>query len=648
MADVYANGSASAGGDGSSGDPYDSLADAVANAGNGDTVHLADIFRESASFSSLSGVTIQQWAGQTQAEVRGDTIVASGSWSDEGGDVFEATIAGTATSVVWNWDDNIDSDGRHFGHLRPGTFDSLNVGEWAQSGATLQIRIDTGAGMEDPTAGGEYAFTDTTDFGIEMSGCSACAVNGIEFKLWSDNTGAQGYGLKFTSCTDCTTDACVTWDSGAHSIGFVNATADMGSARITNCACWGLHGGSSGQNHLVFFSNNSGDDIDDAVASDCTLHLYGSLDVNGEPIDARGRNITGTFQHQGTGASISKIVWERINCIGYDGNLSQPFGNSDETDTPGDAGDYETYAIQYIDCTAVNCTRMVYGVLGDYSAAWVRCFFDLQRASIFGGEGSSNIAKSMRLGGLSSTTGTNYYLFQACVIIGDLREFYNSGGSFVGAGSGTHYPDEDGSVLTNVVLCSVHEACELRSINSNWHVVTDASAATYETFWGVTSSSVIVLTDSVFTSTSTHHLGVGGNQTLDNIDESDGNLFFRVDENEYWASGTTFDTESDWETLVDVNGFYAQDPGIDGIDDSGTPTATGYSSGQLTLESLSPDTDGWVYLNPQARADGAQPQGINGQLYSGHLGAFQFGGTGATTRQNGQRRLVALPGKGVY
>lgn len=113
--------------------PKKTIAGAVSagfGSNHGDRLFLSGTFRENIKLDAKNNLFIGQWAGKPQAVLRGDTVVAAGSWTSEGGDIYRVDLsAGSAlnqvdnfkeavASVVVDWDKNIDTLGRHFGHLR--------------------------------------------------------------------------------------------------------------------------------------------------------------------------------------------------------------------------------------------------------------------------------------------------------------------------------------------------------------------------------------------------------------------------------------------------------------------------------------------------------------------------------------------------
>src|SRR3990167_2972299 len=116
MAELYVNGDLAAitssgvlttAGTGTAADPYHTLGQTT-GASNGDTINVAGKCRQGVLYTSKTDLTVRQWSGQAQAEIRGDVVVPQGEWSVAAGNRYVATLAAglTITSVVYDWDTN--------------------------------------------------------------------------------------------------------------------------------------------------------------------------------------------------------------------------------------------------------------------------------------------------------------------------------------------------------------------------------------------------------------------------------------------------------------------------------------------------------------------------------------------------------------
>lgn len=253
------------------------LVEVAALIGNGDTVNLRGTFRQPdyLAIASKSNVRI---VGDGTAWIRGDRILASGSWTNEGGGVYSQniganqTFGGKSLGVVEDWDTRIDGSGRHYGHLSPVTPGSDHAatvalvaaaanGSWSSfsDGSNGKVYVKPSDGGNPGSNGKVYGWCSSSDTeatggnGIILTTCTDCTVSNVTCALIMRMDGAQGYGVRLADCRRCVVEDCVVWDGGYHAVGAAKSFAD--ECIIRRCTAWGgFSDGSQIVNPFVFAS----------------------------------------------------------------------------------------------------------------------------------------------------------------------------------------------------------------------------------------------------------------------------------------------------------------------------------------------------------------------------------------------------------
>lgn len=592
--DLHVDSNAPPGGDGSVAAPLDELADIAHYLQNGDTIRLRGVFRgQTLYFADRNDVTITGWGGdEPRPMIRGDLPIDPASWQlDEKTGVYYTTISQPPVRVMWNWDKNIDEHGRRFGFLRPGlSAQGLAPGEWFAIGTLLHIKPPPNAASADPRDGldgyswivrGNALRTTSTIGGTPIE---RIVVRGVDFALWAYASEVDaGYGVRIEAARDSLIEDCTFTDCGKHSAGFVGMTCEGNVMR--GIVADGLDYGSfPSAGHLVFFSQ--GLDIDDCLAEDCDLGLYGSLDWAGLPIP--GRSVNGVFTHTANSALVRGVVVRRTRCRSFEVNSESPLGVGARTVAPAqrDSLDPLDYPVRFEDCVIEGAARLFFASgQGQQAAAFVRCKIDLSKAS--------ELAQwwAIRVQGTDSRM-----LFQSCVI------------SAVGGGLLTtesrlfDIPPENSLLLSG---CIVHIAGPVGTNPSHIR----QSLVTNPPGWP---NSMVVARQTVFSRDEPGSFHRGNNlMTAANLPSSlrlHDCWFWNIDPEQYSQGNWTIRTQAAFAALIDPAGVYTVDPGYAAPGDGDFEGVPGSPLRSLTR---------WI--------SAAARRGIDGAGYSGHFGAHQYG-----------------------
>lgn len=338
---------------------------------------------------NLNGLTIKQWPGAPQAMVRLDVPVAITSfnvtatpgvfdydvpdgtcawWTDTGDANKQKTLTEGIVDVVVDWDLSIDTNGRHFGHLRRShttTEASMADNSWCfipntpaagsgGGGGTLRICLLDYADDDQLNASGlTIAFVPGNVCPLEVGtptyqtyptwgaydGTKVVnfTLDGIHFAFGDpgyrknkplasgtgdDNT-AYGVGLnvegtvstgyvRVADATGSTIQNCVFFDNGYHGPTWAGDHCTNNTYR--NNVVWGLgpntNAGSTG---LVFYSGATGDEPNDIYGCrgyDDTVHLYTWLGRDRIPVTVPviGSGDTGTMDADGYAPSADGFI----------------------------------------------------------------------------------------------------------------------------------------------------------------------------------------------------------------------------------------------------------------------------------------------------------------------------------------------------
>ena len=557
----YVDGRRSANGAGTEQDPFNTLTTVPPRENS--TVYVADILRESVQWSGLRrGTVVQQWPGKPQAQLRGDVVAPPGAWTRQGNGVFSTTIPSPPSSVVWNWDVNVDSQSRHFGHLRG----VASLSECRSAAATwffdqpaTTLYIHPPVAAQPPDVGDVYAWV-RTGSGWTINNGDRLTIDGLEFRLWTDPNPGNGYGIKLNNGNSSTVSNCLFEDCGYHSIGFVG-TVCQGNQMI-RCVGRGLHGRSI---HFVFYSG--GTNIVDCRAIECEAYLYNILDWQGQRLDAQD-TAGGFYTHTGSPAMIADVEFEKCVAIGYGDATGNSFGVGVTTTLATEGHKASAYPVRYVECIAVNCD---YANVSGH-VAFIRCRLDFRKAAISGG---------------------------------------NSHSCFVFNRSGTQVAIESGEFITRLDGVNVSRVIWPKNSGDVLYLLgvtlyDEFPQAASRSFVRMGETSLTVAEQCVFASAADMYLTNGAStNTPANFDFTNC-WYFGIGPTWYSASPQLNDRE-EWASLVDSRGVYDVDPSLVAPPDNLAPARGGML---------------WRVRTP---LEGVTRPGISGAAYDGRVGAHQFG-----------------------
>ncbi|GEM_PF-4915690 len=557
----YVDGNQPTNGTGSESNPFNSLSSVPAR--NDSEVFVAGILRENVQWTGLRrGTVVHQWPSRPQAEVRGDVIVPPEAWISTNG-IYYTTVSETPVSAVWNWDENIDALGRHFGHLRE--VSSIQqcrdtAGTWYSDVPASRVYLHPPPGAQPPDQGDVYAWI-RSGCGLSISNGDGLTIDGLQFRLWSDPNPGNGYGIKCNDGIDAVISNCLFEDCGYHSVGFVGDVCR--NNKLIACIGRGLHGRS---NHFVFYAAT--DHVSGCRAQDCEAHLYGILDWQGNPLDVEDR-IGGYYTHTGGGgAEVRDLEFFRCKAIGYEGATGNAFGAGQTTPSVSDGRDVEAYPVRYVECVAENC---------DFSnvegfVSFVRCRLDFRRAAVTGGITHSCL--------MFNRSGTQ-------VVIQSSEFITRLDGTNASRAIWVKNPD-DVLYLLGVTFYDEYPNGGNRS------------------FIRAGDQGRVIAEQCVFASAASTYLTNGATtHTPDNFDFM--NCWYFGVGNGRYSSSATLNERSEWAAQVDEKGWYDVNPGF-----------------KHPPLDLAPAVDGPLW-RVRVPLSGVSRIGISGIAYDGRLGAYQYG-----------------------
>lgn len=593
------------------GAPFLTLAKCVTVAAAGDTFNLKGTFRESADFRDKgNNITIQQWAGQTAAWIRGDTVVSS--FTSDGG-CYKKTIATglTVVTVTVNWDTQVNSQGQHYGHLTKvaskGTCQAT-ADSWYYDSVSGELDIRIGAGLDPAGYTVTYVGAATSKNGLDVGSTTSTAasgqtVRGLTISLWSYPAAGYGYGLRMFSCQNSLADGNTYHDCGYHSQGIVNYNGTVTrNVWEKNSSAFGLVAG--GDSHYVLYSDTGGCDVESGFEN-CYGLLRPYLGRDGNPIH-NGSNATmqGITTHTSDGTNyrnIKKFVAKDCTIVmgtthASTTNRMNAFRTSGVADA-GDPNNWRTYAAKFIRCHVKNgvCS------LTKSNVAFVYCNWDFSLA------GSTGACKDS-LGGAFGDNATidsanTNILWYGCDIKADLNAGASDHGCMFQCRGNTGT-----SPVRPVTLRFI--GCSIVNTSTN---ITDAKVRTFFNHsTNLATSSGIYARQSIFS----HYSPPGTNLNSFTWNNSvfDPTAMFDIKDCWYvnvtagrYSSWSTVDSQAEWTSGVDANGIF------------GTVQPFLNPSGYDTLALNGYGKSLTKYVLPNIK------DGINRRLFSKNYGAYQYG-----------------------
>lgn len=557
----YVNGNLPTNGSGSELDPFNTLSSVPARERS--QVFVAGVLREGVQWTGLRrGTVVRQWPGEPQAELRGDVVVPPQSWMSSNG-LYYSVLSVAPASVVWNWDENVDALGRHFGHLREvGSIQQCRdiAATWYFDSPASRVYLHPPPGAQRPDQGDVYAWV-RTGSGLTISNGDGLTIDGLHFRLWSDPNPGNGYGIKCNDGVDAVISNCLFEDCGYHSAGFVGDICR--NNRFISCVGRGLHGRS---NHFVFYAATN--DVIGCRAEYCEAHLYGILDWQGNPLDISDR-VGGYYTHTGGGgAAVRDLEFFRCKAIGYAGTTGNAFGAGQTTPSVLDGRNVDAYPVRYVECVAENCDFA--NVEGFVS--FVRCRFDFRRAADTGG------------------------ITHSCLM-------FNRSGTQVAIQSSEFITRLDGTNASRAIwVKNPGDTLYLLGVTFYDEYVNGANRS----FIRAGDQAHVIAEQCVFVSTASAYLTNGAtSHTPDNFDFLNC-WYFGIGAGRY-SSSPELNERGEWAVQIDRKGRYDADPEFT----------------RPPLD-LSPRLEGPLW-RMRVPLSGVSRFGISGITYDGRLGAYQYG-----------------------
>lgn len=590
----YVSAEASGGGDGSINEPW-TLDEAQNQLTSGMTLRLrADVYRQSATNwpNGLSDVVVEGAPEDLpdRPVLRGDRVVPVEQWTNHGDGSFSAVISEEAHTVVWNWDDNLTEETpprkpRHFGHLVPQSSQSevaANPGSWWWSEQSGRLWISPPPGAAAPDQGDTYAygvggnafvFKDVTNF----------TWRNIDTKLWvgvEPSPSSQiGYAIRLTGAQDATIEDSLAIDAGFHAYGVLDVEDDC---VIQRCEVRGQNGNNS-QSKNPFVMVPGVDGGGDVAFKDLEYHAYDLLDFNGDPIGKRPFVVVNSHDSQGVGF-LQSVEVDQPRAIQYDRPEDKPAQmlvvnvSSVAEPVPNIGSEGERNPDNWPAVVTEPFVKALHQVRFD--GVFVdRAVIDLTEMALVDGNVNQGLVTANRTAFRSSlfmveagTQSNNSFLLH-----GGQKSFFLCAFWF-----GPNNPATGGTSLMR----------ELAG-ESNSEIVCDRSVIIADGSSGAKTRVINAQSDSD-----------GSSWTFTD------NWYFGFDAEDGYASGNLgFDSQSEWQAEIDPAGVYDVDPELANPPDD-----------------LSPAPGGALRTSVDFDADFADAIGVAGNPYSGHYGAYQFGG----------------------
>jgi hypothetical protein len=361
MSTYYVN--SSTGSDGNSGATA-ALAKATFAAGaallsNGDTLIIADdtTYHEAQVTVTEDSITIQRSGdGTARPQIRGDVVVAPGSWTDAGSDIFTAAVTTEPEGVIYDWDDSLTTPAQsyhialHYGHLprTAGTETAPGDGEWGWAANVLYVNPPAGA--DKPDTGGTWAWLRPGN-GLLLNGCDGATVDGIDAYLWIEYATSNGYAIRGADCENCTIENGTFLDCGWHHVGFAGTKTVSNVIRNVLCAGHNTDSASTA-NAIVFAGTDNGDLNRGNRCYDATVHASWLLNTSGTALRTAANGFVPVYSHGNSGNSskTNDVEYHRLKVYGrYVADERVNFATCNDVDDPSDAADPETYNVRAYD-----------------------------------------------------------------------------------------------------------------------------------------------------------------------------------------------------------------------------------------------------------------------------------------------------------
>lgn len=568
------------------------------NLNSGDVLNIAGDHVGQFDLTNCAG-TIQQWANQTQARIRGshEPIGEGGAWALSSGTTYRISI-GTGKSVsnvCANWLASQDSDGRRGGWYAVGTLSTgaLTADKryfYDSAAGFLYFRNDAIGDPSSLSGDNRVMWQDSTlKIGLTVRGTGAAVVDGLWFMHYNTGLGVS-YGVLIGG-TGQTVQNCTAYDCEVHS--FTATFTTNVNNKFINCVAYGA--GSTTDATLFVTHCSTADatgDVTGSVCLNCRAYPYSLLDSTMTPLTA-GLSIAGFYGHTaGAGGTVDSWICRGCYVKG-NGELGNGFncGNSNTTVSNTDAA--SEYPIQCYDCQVVNVRQQVL----DTNIAFVRCFFE---TTLCAGLTTTPIFADFAS---AATSGTTRVLLDSCVLVGNTNDTTLSGRKFFYIGTGSQI-----TLLNSTVI-------DLGDNNAYPHTMfqfqsgDNAFAAGSAGFKLKSRGSIYYFNNA---GSANHYFAYFDNLGPDSNYDMDGDWVFQTSGNNFWAQNASRKGTTYWQANIGKNSVISTNPSFT------TPTSTSPTvAGSPSLTS--------PLWTTKYRTTLHTTQGYNRKSYGGQRGAYQRG-----------------------
>jgi len=417
-------------------------------------------------------------------------------------------------------------------------------------------------GNEDPRSSGKDAewLAAMTDHGFRVDGGANLRMSGGRIDCWWDNSASNYWGLALTNCTGALVQNMEFSDCYFHSAGCTGGACAGNVFKTLTCRT--ARRGTNG--HIVQFAG-SGETLAGGVFQDCTLHLAGSRDYNGDPLETTG-TMRGVAGHAGGSIAAQGLIFRRITTVRYPDEESAGGAvsvvHTGGGATPTNAADPATFPILHEDCVYEDFGAANLSASTSH-AAFRRCRF---------------VTDGTVTNGAASTAAINVAAgckscFESCTLSGEMSATANH-------------------ILIRAAGAVYISNCTVR-----------AAGATDAIIFGAVTSDIDAV-HCLFAASSSGRLGRGGTMpqpvfTKCWYDQGFGDTLFAVP--------AAFNTQTEWAASIDPGGTYDVD----------------LSAAFTDTDTLEPAADSALWTTKDRGANPAAPRGINGIAYAGNAGAWQ-------------------------
>lgn len=562
-----------------------SLASIAASVSPGDTVsYYGNLdYREFYTWT-VDNVTFVVEDGTGEPAHTGRELLAPADWTVHtvvgGRSIYKGPVASAPVGFVYGYgfDDVADANGDMqslpMGHLPEslettlaGFVSDIGDNDWPSwyfnsGNSTLYVYLPNN---DDPRSSGV-----ATEW-LRNPGGAAFRINadgvvfdGFMFDCGLAPTASDTYWLQ-----QCKSTTGVTFRNCRFSDGFYHLAGATGAQCVDNVYedCTFLTVARGTDSSIVQYSGSGV--LTGGVFRDCTVHLSDLRRYDGTPLNrfGSGNPIKGLAGHAGSSGSIGAggLMFENITMIDYadchaDGGTQALVASGGNGSGPGDRDNVADY--QWIIRDSVLQASMLGQCQADGFVAFQRCQINIDGTSS-GGIGQANFAVAR--GGAA--------LFESCTFVGAM------------AGGTNNVMIRGGGDVT-LSNCSLY--CAGLTDGFYFGAATDSLKSTHCIF-------------------AREHAGALAKGASMNLPAMANNWYDRnINDNQFAVPGT-FNTQAEWESIVDAGGNYDVDFSTQFLD-------------LMTLEPA-PESDVWTMLDPKANPDA--PMGINGEPYRGNAGAWQ-------------------------